>query len=878
MPQPQRPPAQVLRIAAFAGCLGPWLLILGGMILGPTPEPPSSSTVGAYLDGRLPREAPALSGGWKVVPAFPHLTFQDPTTLVPEPGGRRLYVAGRQGLVEAFENDPNASTKVTVLDLRARCQGWDDSGLMGLAFHPGFARPGSPGRGHLYVFYNHTGWPQAGPGRPDAKKVTTNRLSRFTVPEGSAVADPASELVLIDQLDQHLWHNGGGMFFHPDDGFLYLSLGDEGGDYGNSQRIDRDLFGGVIRIDVDRRGGGVSHPIARHPEGGTTDGYFIPDDNPWVGVPGALEEFWCLGLRSPHRMTLDPPTGRIWLGDVGDNSREEVDLIEKGANYQYNYREGTRGGPAGRPARVLGREVLPVHEYAHSQGTAVIGGYTYRGSEHARDLGGKYVFGDISGRVWAMTYDESRREAAVVALCDLPPSSSPSYGVGLSSFGVDHDGELYLCRLGARGAIFRLARAGRAGGGWPRTLSGTRAFRDLATLAPRPGLLPYEVNSPLWSDGAAKSRWIAVPEGQAIGFSSAGPWTFPAGTVFIKHFEIATDETRPDSPRRRLETRFLVRDASGAAFGTTYRWRRSGFDADLVESGQAEELTIRTASGERSQTWSYPGPRECLQCHTPAAGFVLGVTTRQLNRKADSPLAAWSRSGMLENPPDEGTLCDLPRLVAADDPTGRPEEKVRSYLDANCAHCHRPGGVRARFDARIEADPAAGLIEAEALNPLGVVGSRLLVPGDVPRSLLHRRLSSTDPAIRMPPLGRDRPDDLALAALRGWIESLPAGPRPPEVRLTLPESGPARVAAGSELALEAEALGGEVGQVEFFRGDQPIGEARSAPYRAAWKASPEGSYRLTARATDALGRRITSGGVIVTVVPPSPPGEGTVAR
>ena len=873
MPHARRRPARILGIAAAcAGCLGLRLLSLGGLSVGPPPEASWSPTVGAYLDGRLPREAPALSGGWKAVPAFPHLSFQDPTNLVPEPGGRRLYVGGRQGLIEAFENDPNASTKVTVLDLRAKCQGWDDSGLMGLAFHPGFASPGSPDRGHFYVFYNHTRSPQPGPGRPDTDKVTTNRLSRFTIPEGSAVADPASELVLIDQVDENVWHNGGGMFFHPDDGFLYLSLGDEGADYGNSQRIDRDLFGGVIRIDVDRRGGGVSHPIARHPESGTTDAYFIPDDNPWVGVPGALEEFWCLGLRSPHRMTLDPPTGRIWLGDVGDSSREEVDLVEKGANYQYNYREGTRGGTTGKPARILGREAPPVHEYSHWQGTAVIGGYTYRGAEHARDLGGKYVFGDNSGRVWALTYDESRREAAsIVALCDLPTAASPAYGTGLSSFGVDHEGELYLCRMGPRGAIFRLARTGKAGVGWPRTLSATRAFRDLKSLAPRPGLVPSEVNSPFWSDGAIKSRWVAVPEGRTIGFEAAGPWSFPAGTVFVKHFEIATDEARPDAPRRRLETRFLVRDAAGSAFGATYKWRRNGSDADLLESGLTEEIAIRTASRERSQPWSYPGPRDCLQCHTTAAGYVLGVNTRQLNRKADSPLTAWTRARMFHNPPDEGTLDNLPRLVAVDDPTAGPEAKVRSYLDANCAHCHRPGGVRARFDARIEADPADGLIDAEPVNPLGVAGSRLFAPGDVSRSLLHRRLASTDPAIRMPPLARHRPDDLALAALRAWIESIPAGPRPPELRLTRPGPGPARVVAGSELALQAEALGGGLGKVEFFRGDHPIGEAQSAPYRATWMASPEGSYRLTARSTDARGRRITSPGIIVTVIPPTPP-------
>ncbi|MBE7201966.1 MAG: PQQ-dependent sugar dehydrogenase, partial [Parafilimonas terrae] len=277
-----RPPWVFGAVALIAVCLP----ALGFAVLGKGRDLAASRTFGpttdAYLGGRLPREAPVLSGGWKAVPAFPNLKFQDPTNLVPEPGGRRLCVTGRQGLIEAFENDPNTSTKTTVLDLRARCQGWDDCGLMGLAFHPEFAKPGSPNRGYLYVFYNYTDSPHRGPGRPETRMVTSNRLSRFTVPDGSDVADPASETVLIDQLDRCVWHNGGGMFFHPADGFLYLSLGDEGADYTQCQRINHALFGGVIRIDVDRRGGGISHPIINHPRDGISTGYYIPNDNPWV--------------------------------------------------------------------------------------------------------------------------------------------------------------------------------------------------------------------------------------------------------------------------------------------------------------------------------------------------------------------------------------------------------------------------------------------------------------------------------------------------------------------------------------------------------------------------------------------------------------------
>ena len=261
--------------------------------------------------------------------AFPRLTFEDPILLVPDPRGGRLYVGSRQGVTSwSIADDPNAATKSVFLDLRSRCQGFDDGGLLAMAFHPRFGRAESPERGYVYVFYNYIASPTPGPDRPPTTRPTRNRLARFTVPDGSTVADPNSELVLIDQVDESLWHNGGGLFFHPVDGFLYLSLGDEGGDYGNTQRIDKDLFSGVIRIDVDCRGGTVSHPPPRQPKTGRTAHYFIPNDNPWVGVPEALEEFWCIGLRSPHRMTYDRSGKRIWLGDVGESSMEEIDLIE----------------------------------------------------------------------------------------------------------------------------------------------------------------------------------------------------------------------------------------------------------------------------------------------------------------------------------------------------------------------------------------------------------------------------------------------------------------------------------------------------------------------------------------------------------------------
>lgn len=843
-----RRPGRRVALALAAACL----LAAGA---GP---PGGRRPIGPYLDGAFPPAAPAPSGGWAAVPAFPRLTFEDPVLLVPDPRGGRLYVGSRQGVVWSIADDPNAASKSAFLDLRPRCQGFDDGGLLALAFHPRFGRADAPERGYIYVFYNYTASPTPGPDRPPTTRPTRDRLSRFTVPDGADAADPNSELVLIDQLDENMWHNGGGMFFHPDDGFLYLSLGDEGGDYGNTQRIDKDLFSGVIRIDVDRRGGGISHPPPRQPRTGRTAHYFIPNDNPWVGTPDALEEFWCIGLRSPHRMTYDPAGKRIWLGDVGESSIEEIDLIERGGNYQWRYREGKIPGPDARPARKLGVEKPPIHEYSHRDGSAVIGGYVYRGSEHAEALGGKYVFGDNGGRVWALSYD-GKSPPRVETLCDLPPRPNRSYGTGLSSFGAGRDGEIYLCQLGHEGRIYRLARTGHAVASVPRTLSKTGAFRDVKTLEPAAGLVAYDVNSPLWSDGASKRRWLALPSDRRIGFAAPGPWTFPDGTVFVKHFGLG---------ERRLETRFLIRAAGGGAYGLTYRWRPDGSDADLIDDGADETIRVPTAQGVRAQTWHFPGRRECLTCHTPAAGYVLGVNARQLHE--GDRLAEWGRIGMFDRTPEAGELARLTKLAALDDPGAALEHRVRSYLDANCAHCHRPGGVRAHFDARYEADAASALIGAEVANPLGVHGARVVVAGDPSRSIAARRMTSTDPATRMPPLAVNVTDERAASALREWIAGL--GPRP-TVRLVRPTGHPT-IPAG-EVALEAEVAGPRPSRgVEFLRGDARIGVAAGPPYRLAWADAEPGSYAITARALDEGGAVAASTPETITVVPAGTPDGG----
>ena len=166
----------------------------------------------------------------------------------------------------------------------------------------------------------------------------------------------------------------------------------------------------------------------------------------------------------------------------------------------------------------------------------------------------------------------------------------------------------------------------RATGRLPPLLSQTGALRDPAEpkLLVSENLIPYELNVPFWSDGAVKARWVSVPQGAKVAFRAEGEWTFPPGTVFVKHFALTTDETRPDVTRR-LETRLLVCDATGGVYGVTYKWRTDQRDADLLATNLTEAIVITTATGVRTQSWYYPSRQDCLTCHTALAGGVLGV-------------------------------------------------------------------------------------------------------------------------------------------------------------------------------------------------------------------------------------------------------------
>jgi uncharacterized repeat protein (TIGR03806 family) len=702
--------------------------------------------------------------------AWGTLTFTNPVCIASPPGEtNRLFILEKRGRMTVITNLA-APTRTVFMDITSRVTSSenisDEQGLLGLAFHPGYAT-----NRFFYLDYTGNATTTAGTGRHDI-------LARFETSAANADQGlPGSEQRLIVQLDEGSNHNAGDLHFGPD-GYLYVSLGDEGGaegQYNNTQRINKDFFSGILRIDVDKRPGSL--PPNPHPA--ATSNYAVPPDNPFVGADqfnglavnsnNVRTEFWAVGLRNPWRMSFDPVSGLLYCGDVGQGTREEIDLIVKGANYGWNYWEGflRRTNSALIPAGFV--HAQPLIDYSHSVGISVTGGRVSRG-QRLSQLYGAYLYADYgSGRVWALRHTGTNVTQNTVILTDS----------GISAFGIDprNSDVLYADLASATNAtIDRINYSSSSSGApLPATLADTGAFTNLDTLTPHAGIVPYNLNVPFWSDHAIKTRWVSLPNtNSTINFSPAGNWSFPTGTVWIKHFELELTNGVASS-RKRLETRFIVRNSTGV-YGVTYRWGDSLTNATLVaEEGLDEPFVIDQGGGIlRTQVWHYPSRTECLLCHTPAGGLALGFNTAQLNRDYDyvgvttNQIAALSLAGYFST--NVTGIHTLPALAHPTNSAASLEYRARSYLAANCSQCHQPNGtVQGLWDARITTPIAlAGLINGALIDDDGSPSIRVIAPGSPANSMLLTRISTLGTG-RMPPLDSHVLDQQAIDLIGAWI-------------------------------------------------------------------------------------------------------------
>lgn len=721
--------------------------------------------------------------------------FSAPIALATPPGETgRLFVVERNNGIQVVDLNAVPPTKQQFLNISSILGPGEtlatdgECGFLGLAFHPNFAANRT-----FFIFYSI-----------NSGGLRYQRIARLQASATNPnAADTSTHAPLITQLDNASNHNGGDLHFGPD-GYLYVSLGDEGGSNdtnNNSRWIDRDFFCAILRLDVDRAnvgqpGGSVepnSHASINLDDNNKAR-YSIPPDNPFLpGAPGAISnpigngayqdgsaidpakirtEFWAVGFRNPWRMSFDKPTGRLFVGDVGSSTLEEIDIVIRGGNYGWAYREGTIAGPRSNPPANPGSPRLdPIHEYPRTLGYSVTGGLVYRGSA-LPGLYGSYIFADYgSGRVFALT-DTGNSTWSSQELMSTEARTV--------AFGTDpRNGDVLLANIG-NGRIRRLVATQPGGSSLPVRLSDTGAFSDLGSLAPHPGIVPFTPKLPFWSDHAIKTRWFSIPSpAPTFGFFRDAPWSLPTGTIWIKHFEIEATRGNP-ATRRRLETRFLVKNDSGA-YGITYRWRTDQSDADLVpDSGQTETFTVMVDGIPQSQTWRYPSRSECMQCHTPQGGHALGFNTRQLNTEhpydtgTANQIAALRDAGYLADAP--AILHTLPTLALPDDETQSLEFRARSALHVNCAQCHQPGGTApTNWDARISTPLAgAAIINGALSSDGGNASARVLVPGSTAHSMLLTRLQGTGSLQRMPPLGSNEPDNSTINLVSRWIQEEPA--------------------------------------------------------------------------------------------------------
>ena len=681
------------------------------------------------------------------VNAYPGIVFTQPIFAITAPDGSgRLFVVERVGTIRIL--DAGVLRATAFLDIRSLVTTVGEHGLLSIAFPPDFSTSGL-----FYIYYSTRD-------AVDPRLDGSLTLARMRVSADPNVADPSTREVLLS-LPKPLSgcttgtpntnHNGGTIAFGKD-GYLYLALGDGGGggDTCNLSQNDGSFFGKMLRLDVS---------------GGLASGYSIPATNPFRGPGLPLDEIWAKGLRNPFRFSFDRQTGDLWIGDVGQSTVEEIDYELAGGaggrNYGWRRMEGTR---CYNPASGCndGTLTLPVLDYPRSDGSAVTGGRVYRG-DRLPSLFGAYVYGDyVSGNIWA--YPRASSGASPVLLANLS---------SVTHFAEDPAGELLLVRIDD-GKLYRLEAAPSGSGQFPTALSATGLFADTAALVPAPGLVEYRVNVEFWSDHAEKRRWIALPAGARISLLADGAWDIPVGTVLVKHFEL----TLSDGSQRRLETRVLLRQVDRFA-AYTYRWNGAGTDATLVTQREEASYSVDFGAGPVPQTWTYPGPGDCLSCHTAAAGRVLGLRTRQMNLewscdgRLESQIAAWDALGFFDASPGDPKA--LPAHAQPGDETDLPGLRARSYLDANCAMCHQPAGpAPGGMDLR----STTPLAEMNVVNvsptqgTLGLADPRRLRPGDRSRSVLWQRLQTTNPAWHMPSAMRTV-DAGAVALLGAWIDADP---------------------------------------------------------------------------------------------------------
>lgn len=742
-----------------------------------------AASVGLWAQSgpRVPWQSSRIQGTpepphpYRVERAFPKLTFREPIFLVRAPGIERWFLGERFGVIYSFPKDPKVDKADVVLDLKKDIHSWGPAdnvkGIQecyALTFHPQFAK-----NRYCYVCYILAA--------KNGELKDGTRISRFKMTDTDPPRiDPKSETVVLTFLAGG--HNGCDLHF-GNDGFLYISTGDGTGpnppDGRDTGQDLSDLLGAILRIDVDRSENGKP--------------YAIPPDNPFIKTPQARPEIYAYGLRNPWRMSVDRVTGDLWVGDVGWELWEMVHKVQKGGNYGWSVQEGRqeiRPNARRGPTPIL----PPTIEFPHTEAASITGGYVYRG-KRLPELTGAYICGDWATRkLWATKFDGDRQ----VWHKEIAHGAQR-----VVAFGEDVDGELYFLHHDDKGSIHYLVpneAAAKFQDAFPRKLSQTGLFAAAAEHRLAPGVLPFQINASRWADHASAERFVAFPgKSTAKMFNNYfwiesefyGSYVFPAADAVLgETLSMELERGNPGS-RKRLETQILHFDGK-LWRGYSYLWNDAGTDAELVEP-KGKDLTFdvidaAAPGGKRRQHWHVPSRTECLTCHNPWAGIALSFAPRQLDRDVEidgkkiNQVDYFKKLGMLDlwhhgKRKDIALVEPLPQaLVDPYDTKADLDRRARSYLQANCAHCHQfNAGGTVDIDLRVETP----LVKTKTVGVKPVQGTfglpdgKIIAAGDPFRSTLYYRMAKHGRG-RMPHLGAQMVDEAGLRLIGDWIRSLPA--------------------------------------------------------------------------------------------------------
>jgi len=694
-------------------------------------------------DGSRMASSPIPAAPLVTTRVFPNLKFRQPVEMRYSEVLNRFFVLELEGLIYSFPPDELVEKADLVYDLRANIPG--ASRAYGLEFHPNFAETRE-------VFFCYV------LGR---KIKDGTHVARYRIPKGGGPPrfDVESREVLITWLSGG--HNGGSLNF-GEDGMLYISTGDAEAPYPpdglkTGQDIS-DLLASILRIDVDQRDPGLA--------------YRIPQDNPFVAIQGARPEVWAYGFRNPWRMSFDKATGNLWVGDVGWDLWELIFNVKRGGNYGWSIMEGSQpihpdenSGP--RPI------TSPVVQHSHSEARSMTGGHVYHGSRLS-DLKGAYIYGDYTtGRIWGLRHN-GKEVTEHIELANTPHQ--------IICFGIGPDEELIV--VDHLGTLNKLVPNPASTPAIPFStlLSGTGLFSNMTRLTPAAGVMPYTINAEPWQDGARYSRVIAVPGDGVVDLHPSndsrlgnfeGSLRFPNKTVLAKTItmdvldSIESGKTIP----RKLETQVLqLIDGFWQAY--SFVWNKEGTDAELSDGkGSNIDLLIPdplVPGGRRELSWHFASRAECQLCHSQRFGTAIGFTLEQLDEETTAQLKELSIVANLPPP-------QRPSLSRFYDTDESLTKRARSYLHANCAHCHHRGGGGATvFDLTYHL-PLIGtklLGLPPAQGDFGLENASVIAPGDPYRSVLLYRMAKQGNG-RMPHLGSRRIDTAGLKLIHDWIANMP---------------------------------------------------------------------------------------------------------